>query len=67
MRCVECGSQVVTQRPERTAHGYKRFRGRECGKQFNERTGTVLNQAQHPSEGPSQTGGNWCGDSRRGR
>ena len=35
MRCVGCGSAGVTERPERTAQGYCRFRCRECGKQFN--------------------------------
>ena len=50
MRCVECGSEAVTERPERTAQGYKRYRCRECGKQLNERSGTVLNRAQYPSD-----------------
>jgi putative transposase len=50
MRCIECGSVAVTERRERTAQGYRRFRCRACGKQFNERTGTVLNRAQHPSD-----------------
>ena len=50
MRCVECGSDAVSERPERTAQGYRRFRCRACGKQSNERTGTVLNQAQGPSD-----------------
>ncbi len=50
MRCVECGSDAVSERPERTAQGYRRFRCRACGKQFNERTGTVLNWAQYPSD-----------------
>jgi hypothetical protein len=40
----------VTERPERTAQGYRRFRCRACGKQFNERTGSVLNRAQYPSD-----------------
>jgi transposase-like protein len=40
----------VTERPERTAHGYRRFRCRTCGKQFNERTGGRLNRAQYPSD-----------------
>lgn len=44
MRCVGCGSEAVTERSECTPHGYRRFRCRECGKQFNERTGTVLNR-----------------------
>ena len=47
MRCIGCGSEAVTERPERTAQGYTRFRCRSCGKQFNERTGTVLNRAQY--------------------
>ena len=50
MDCVACGSAAVTERPERTAQGYRRFRCRTCGKQFNERSGTVLNHAQYPSD-----------------
>ena len=50
MRCLDCGSAAVTERPERTAQGYRRFRGRECGKQFNERSAGVLNRTQYPSD-----------------
>jgi putative transposase len=50
MRCIECGSAAVTERAERTAQGYKRFRCQACGKQWNERTGTALNRAQYPSD-----------------
>ena len=50
MRCTECGSAAVTERPERTAQGYRRFRCRACGKQFNERSGTLLNRTQYPSD-----------------
>ena len=50
MRCLECGSEAVTKRPERTAQGYRRFRCRACGKQFNERSGTLLNRTQYPSD-----------------
>src|SRR3954471_22521394 len=50
MRCIGCGSAAVAERRERTAQGYKRFRCRACGKQCNERTGTVLNRAQYPSD-----------------
>ena len=39
MDCVGCGSGAVTERPERTARGYRRFRCRDCAKQFNERSG----------------------------
>jgi putative transposase len=50
MRCAGCSSAAVTERAERTAQGYRRFRCRQCGKQFNERSGTVLNRAQYPSD-----------------
>jgi putative transposase len=50
MRCIGCGSAAVSERPERTAHGYRRFRCRACGKQFNERSGGVLNRTQFPSD-----------------
>src|SRR6476619_1483270 len=29
---------------------YRRVRCRDCGKQFNERSGTLLNHAQYPSD-----------------
>ena len=50
MRCIGCGSDTVTGRPECTAQGYRRFRCRQCGKQFNERSGGGLNRAQYPSD-----------------
>src|SRR4051812_41112829 len=50
MQCIECGSEAVAERPERTAQGYRRFRCRACGKQSNERSGTALNRAQYPSD-----------------
>ena len=50
MACVACGSAAVTERPEHTARGYRRFRCRDCGKQSNERSGTLLNHAQYPSD-----------------
>jgi putative transposase len=50
MRCLTCGSAAVTERPERTAQGYRRFRCRACGEQVNERTGGLLNRAQYPSD-----------------
>src|SRR4051812_19815582 len=50
MDCVACGSTAVTERPERTAQGYRRFRCRDCGRQYNERSGTELNHAQYPSD-----------------
>ena len=50
MECVCCGSAAVTERPERTAQGYRRFRCRDCAKQFNERSAGVLNRTQYPSD-----------------
>jgi len=44
MECVACGGAAISERPERTAQGYRRFRCRDCGKQFNERTGGSLNR-----------------------
>jgi putative transposase len=41
---------AVTERPDLTAQGYRRFRCRDCGKQFNERSGGVLNRASPPSD-----------------
>src|SRR3954451_14448966 len=50
MQCLECGSEAVAERPERTAQGYRRFRCRHCGKQFNECSGGALNRTPHPSD-----------------
>jgi transposase-like protein len=47
---VACGSAAVAERPDRTARGYRRFRCRECGKQYNERSGGLLNHTQYPSD-----------------
>src|SRR4051812_12331324 len=44
------GGEAVTERPERTAQGYRRFRCRTCSKQFNERSDTLLNRTQYPSD-----------------
>ena len=50
MDCVACGSAAVTERPDRTARGYLRFRCRDCGKQYNEQSGRLLNHTQYPSD-----------------
>src|SRR3712207_3733319 len=50
MDCVRGGSAAVTERPERTARGYRRFRCRDCGKQYNERFGGLLNHTHYPSD-----------------
>ena len=38
MECMCCGSAAVTERRDRIAQGYRRFRCRDCGRQFNERS-----------------------------
>ena len=50
MECVDCGSASASERRDRTAQGYRRFRCRDCGRQFNERSGGVLNRTQYPSD-----------------
>ena len=50
MRCVACDAAEVSERPERTAQGYRRFRCCACGRQFNERSGGILNRAKYPSD-----------------
>ena len=47
MRCVECDASDVS---ERTAQSDQCFRCRACGRQFNERSGGILNRAQYPSD-----------------
>jgi putative transposase len=50
MDCVDCGSVATSERRDRSAHGYRRFRCRDCGRQFNERSAGVLNRAQYPTD-----------------
>lgn len=50
MRCPHCSSTATIERSDRTAHGYRRFRCCGCGRQFNERTGSVLNRLQVPTD-----------------
>ncbi len=50
MCCPHCHSTATTERSDRTTHGYRRFRCQECGRQFNERTGSVLNRLQVPTD-----------------
>jgi putative transposase len=50
MNCPHCQSSSTTEREERTVHGFRCFRSRECGRRFNERTGTALNRVQVPTD-----------------
>ena len=40
----------MTERSDLTEQGYRRFRCRDCDKQFNERSDGVLNRASLPSD-----------------
>jgi putative transposase len=46
---VGCGS-AAAERPERTARGYRRFRCRRRGEQFNERSAGALKRARYTSD-----------------
>ena len=50
MECIACGGTAITERSDRTAQGYRRFRCRDCDKQFNERSGGILNRTQYLSD-----------------
>ena len=50
MDCVCCGSAAVAERPDRTARGCRRYRCRDCGRQFNERSAGLLNRTHYPSD-----------------
>jgi hypothetical protein len=50
MQCIGCGSTAVSERNGRTTQGYRRFRCRACGKQFDERSESLLNRTQYPSD-----------------
>jgi putative transposase len=50
MTCPHCASTATTDRPDRTELGYRRFRGRDCKRVLNERTGTRFNRLQYPSD-----------------
>src|SRR3954469_21119175 len=50
MNCPHCQSSSTAEQEGRTAHGFRRFRCRDCGRRYNERTGTVLNRVQVPTD-----------------
>ena len=50
MNCPHCHSSLTSEQEGRTVHGFRRFRCRECGRRYNERTGTVLNRVQVPTD-----------------
>ncbi len=50
MNCPHCGSAETRERPGRTDLGYRRFHCSDCGRRFNERTGTPYNWLQYPTD-----------------
>jgi putative transposase len=50
MTCPHCASTATTDRLDRTELGYRRFRCRDCTRVFNERTGTLFNRLQYPTD-----------------
>jgi putative transposase len=50
MERICCGSAAVSERLDRTAQSYRRFRCPECGNGFNERSSGPLNRTQYPSD-----------------
>jgi len=50
MNCPHCHSSSTTEQEGRTVHGFRRFRCRDCERRYNERTGTVLNRVQVPTD-----------------
>ena len=50
MICPHCESPVTTKRQGPTSLGSRRFRCQACGRRFNERSGTPLNDLQYPTD-----------------
>ncbi len=48
MGWAHCFSTATTERSDRTADGYRRFNCWECGRGFNERTGSVRRWCTKP-------------------
>jgi len=50
MDCPACSSDKTTQMTATTKLGYQQYRCLNCNKQYNERTGTRLNNIEYPTE-----------------
>ena len=50
MNCPSCDSKRTLLLKLTTCLGYQQFRCRQCGKQFNERTGTPYNFLEYPTD-----------------
>ena len=50
MDCPHCQSSNTKKLAKKTTLGYDTFSCRDCGRQFNERTGTLFNRLQVPTD-----------------
>jgi putative transposase len=50
MGCAHCGSGETKQLPKKTDLGYAMFRCGGCRRTFNERTGTMFNFLEMPTD-----------------
>ena len=50
MNCPYCSSYVTTRLARNTSLGYPTFHCSQCKSKFNERTGTVYNHLQFPTD-----------------
>src|SRR5262245_46527053 len=50
MTCPHYESTATIERPDRTVLGYRRFRCPMCRRGFNERTGTLFNYLEYPTD-----------------
>ena len=50
MECPHCGTTATAERPGLTAQGYRRYRCSARKRGFNERTGTIFNRLQYPTD-----------------
>ncbi len=48
--CPTCSSCSTSELSQRTVLGYRRFRCRDCGRRFNERSGTPFNFLEVPTD-----------------
>jgi len=48
--CPHCKSKKINQLKKASGLGYKQFCCRKCAKQFNERTGTIYNFLEFPTD-----------------
>jgi len=50
MSCPHCRSTSVSKRKHRTSLGYRIFSCSDCGRRFNERTGSLFNDLHFPTD-----------------